>query len=338
MLNFDVDRFLSIQGGAVGLADSLDACVRECMQRRPVDSVYFVGSGGAGILMYPAAHLLARSSSIRSFAPFAAEVVLQPDVHLGPNSLVIAPSRSGTTAETVTVMNHARSLGAATIALVAHGDTPVTEASEFSFVNFAADDTSSESFYLQSLLVTLSVMQMRGDITNRDEIVGQLALLPQALVNAKEAFEERAAVLAQFIADSDYHIISGSGNVWPEAYYYSMCILEEMQWIRTRPVHASDFFHGTLELVEADTSLLLLKGEDHTRPLVDRVETFARTLTDRVQVIDSADVELAGISAEVRALVAPAVFATLLERVNAHLEVIRDHPLTTRRYYRQIAY
>ena len=181
-------------------------------------------------------------------------------------------------------------------------------------------------------------MQMRGDITNRDEIVGQLALLPQALVNAKEAFEERAAVLAQFIADSDYHIISGSGNVWPEAYYYSMCILEEMQWIRTRPVHASDFFHGTLELVEADTSLLLLKGEDHTRPLVDRVETFARTLTDRVQVIDSADVELAGISAEVRALVAPAVFATLLERVNAHLEVIRDHPLTTRRYYRQIAY
>ena len=91
-------------------------------------------------------------------------------------------------------------------------------------------------------------------------------------------------------------------------------------------------------MVEADTSLLLLKGEDHTRPLVDRVETFARTLTDRVQVIDSADVELAGISAEVRALVAPAVFATLLERVNAHLEVIRDHPLTTRRYYRQIAY
>ena len=52
VLNFDVDRFLSIQGGAVGLADSLDACVRECMQRRPVDSVYFVGSGGAGILMH----------------------------------------------------------------------------------------------------------------------------------------------------------------------------------------------------------------------------------------------------------------------------------------------
>ncbi len=41
-----------------------------------------------------------------------------------------------------------------------------------------------------------------------------------------------------------------------------MCILEEMQWIRTRPVHASDFFHGTLELVEKGVSVILFKGED----------------------------------------------------------------------------
>jgi fructoselysine-6-phosphate deglycase len=117
-----------------------------------------------------------------------------------------------------------------------------------------------------------------------------------------------------------------------------MCILEEMQWIRTRPVHASDFFHGTLELVEADVSVLLLKGEDATRPLADRVGRFASGLTDKVLVLDSASVELPGISRATRGLVSPAVLSALLERVSAHLEVLRDHPLTTRRYYRRMAY
>jgi len=32
------------------------------------------------------------------------------------------------------------------------------------------------------------------------------------------------------------------------------------------------------------------------------------------------------------------VLAALLERLSAHLEVLRDHPLTTRRYYKRVAY
>jgi fructoselysine-6-phosphate deglycase len=36
--------------------------------------------------------------------------------------------------------------------------------------------------------------------------------------------------------------------------------------------------------------------------------------------------------------VSPVILSALLERVSAHLEVLRDHPLTTRRYYRRMAY
>jgi len=117
-----------------------------------------------------------------------------------------------------------------------------------------------------------------------------------------------------------------------------MCILEEMQWIRTRPVHAADFFHGTLELVEPGVSVFVFKGEDPSRPLADRVEAFARRYTDRVRVLDATDVKLPGISAETRSLISPVILATLLERVSAHLEVKRGHPLTTRRYYKRVDY
>jgi fructoselysine-6-phosphate deglycase len=117
-----------------------------------------------------------------------------------------------------------------------------------------------------------------------------------------------------------------------------MCILEEMQWIRTRPVHGADFFHGTLELLEPGVSLFLLKGEDEFRPLGDRVEAFAKRYTDKLHVLDAASVDLPGISNSVRAMISPVILATLLERLSAHLEVLRDHPLTTRRYYKRVEY
>ena len=117
-----------------------------------------------------------------------------------------------------------------------------------------------------------------------------------------------------------------------------MCILEEMQWIRTRPVQASDFFHGTLELVEPGVSLFVFKGEDAFRPLTDRVENFAKRYTDKVRVLDAASADLPGISARTRSFISPVILATMLERLSAHLEVLRDHPLTTRRYYKRVEY
>jgi len=75
------------------------------------------------------------------------------------------------------------------------------------------------------------------------------------LLEAKRSFEDQAVEMADGIAAAPYHIISAAGSTWPEAMYYGMCILEEMQWIRTRPVHAGDFFHGPLELVEPGVKL-----------------------------------------------------------------------------------
>jgi fructoselysine-6-phosphate deglycase len=193
-------------------------------------------------------------------------------------------------------------------------------------------------FYLQTLLIVLALMAERGEFKAYDATVAELRKLPKLLADAKAAFEPNAAVLAAAIKDETYHIFTGAGSVWPEAYYYGMCILEEMQWIRTRPVHAADFFHGTLELVEKGVSVFVFKGEDASRPLCDRVEAFAKRFTDKVHVLDAAAVKLPGISAETRGLISPVILATLLERLSAHLEVLRNHPLTTRRYYKRVEY
>lgn len=337
MLNFDPDRFLEIESGAVALAGPIHAAIGEALGKGATN-IFFLGTGGAAILMQPAALLLQRRSSFPAFMDIAAELVIAGHHALGRGSIVVIPSLSGTTAESVATLDYCRAKGATIITLVGHGETPLGQKADHAFVNFAADDTSSESFYLQSLLIALSVMAHRGEFAGYRKTVAELSRLPQHLLAARQAFEPEAERLAEAFRAEPYHIITAAGGSWAQAWYYGMCILEEMQWIRTRPVHAADFFHGTLELVEKGVSVVILKGEDVCRPLTDRVEAFARQYTDKVTVLDTADVDMPGITPETRALISPAVLATILERLSAHLEVKRNHPLTTRRYYKKVSY
>jgi fructoselysine-6-phosphate deglycase len=337
VLDFDEERYVRIQRGAVDLAGPLHEAVSAALAAG-ADNLFLLGTGGAGILLQPAARLLQQRSTFPVFWDLPAELLAQGSVHLGPRSLVVLASLSGTTPETVEVLGLCRERGATVLALVGHDGTPLAEQADSAFVNFAEDDTSCESFYLQSLLVALSVLAARGELDDHAGTVAELQLLPELLLDVKRQAEGRAPTLAQQLADEPFHIVTGAGSTWPQAWYYGMCILEEMQWIRTRPVHASDFFHGTLELVEEGVSVLLLKGEDGSRSLVERVEKFLPGRTDRVAVLDTAELPLPGISSATRALVSPVLLAAVLERVSAHLQVLRDHPLTTRRYYKRVAY
>lgn len=337
MLNFDEERFLRIQSGALALAQRLDQVIGTCLAAG-AENVFFMGTGGAAILMQPAAQLLQRNSRFPAFIDLTAELFISSSVNLTAKSIIVMPSLSGTTKESVALLSKIKEIGATVLTLVGHQETPLGKGGDHVFVNFAEDDTSCESFYLQSLIIALSIMKHRGEISNYDGVLGELATLPRLLLEVKRAFEGKAEAYAKALAASDYHIIIGAGNVWPEAFYYGMCILEEMQWIRTRPVHASDFFHGTLELVDKEVSVILFKGEDAYRPLAERVQNFVPNYTEKLTVLDTADFALPGISAEVRALISPVLLATVLERISAHLEVMRNHPLTTRRYYKRVAY
>lgn len=337
MLNFDEARFVTIERGAMNLAGPIREAIGRLLDEGK-ENLFFLGAGGAGVLMLPAAQLLERSTSFPTYLLHAAETIAFDNANLGPKSIVVIPSLSGTTKEAIEVLQFAQAKGATVVALTGHADTPVAQKADVNFTTFAEDDTSSESFYLQSLVIALSVLHHRGEYPDLEQTLAELEKLPGLLLDVKRAFEDEAAELAASIKDVDYHIITGAGPAWTEAWYYGTCILEEMQWIRTRPIHAADFFHGTLELLEPDVSLLVFQGEDASRPLVDRVLAWAPTVSDRVRVIDAASFDLPGVSVQTRRLISHVLIATVLERVSAHLEVLRDHPLTTRRYYRRVTY
>lgn len=337
MLNFDPERYLRIQGGAVGTRAALGRIV-EIELERGLHNVIFLGAGGAGILMDPAAELMAARSAMPTRRLVGGELVANGSSMLGPGTLAVVPSLSGTTADALEHMRTVHEAGGRVLALVGNEDTPVAQAADYVVSNPAADDTSSESFYLQSQILAVSLLERRGEWGGAGAYLDSLATVPEALLAAKESAEQGAEDLARHIAEHDWHVFTAAGPSWTEASYYAMCILEEMQWIRTRPVHASDFFHGTLELLEPGTSVVILKGEGATRSMDERVHRFTSQVTDEVRVLDSADHALPGVGDENRPLLSHVLHAAVLQRVSAHLEVIRDHPLTTRRYYRRVAY
>ena len=282
--------------------------------------------------------LLKNNSTIESHAYIAAEFVVMNHKNLGPGSICLFASRTGTTPETVNAAKFCKAAGATTVGLVAKLGTPLAEICDYVFDNFAEDDILGESLHIQFLPFILRLMYNKGEFPKYDEFMGQLDKLTDELLKVKEQVEPVAKAWAEKHKDTDYHMVIASGNLWGEAYNYAMCILEEMQWLKTKSIHSAEFFHGTLELLEKDTSILLFKSECETRPLDERVEKFAVKISEDVNSIDLASFELPSISKEFRVLLNPVVLITALERYSCHIEHVRDHNLNIRRYYHQMDY
>ncbi|HIF1440092.1 TPA: SIS domain-containing protein, partial [Enterococcus faecium] len=338
MFNFDQERFLKTQAGAVATNEQISNILESIAS--DLEEIYFIGSGGVGILFDSTIEFARTRSTFPFHRVIAAEFMIHPNKTFSNKSLVVIPSLSGTTKETLELVEYCNEMNVKTLALVGSPKTPLEKAATYSIYNDVLDDTSSENYYLQGLLIALFLMKQRNeiDINQYNTYIEDLKKIPEALVHAKEQAEPMAKSFAKKHKDTSYHILTGAGDSFAEAYYYGMCILEEMQWIKTRPVHAADFFHGTLELIEAGVSVIITEGEDDSRPLTERVKNFVPKFTDVHVTVDTKDYDLPGISEDTRKIISPVVLATVFERISAFLEEERNHPLTTRRYYKQMEY
>ncbi|WP_160724178.1 SIS domain-containing protein [Bacillus sp. USDA818B3_A] len=337
MLNFSREKYLKVTGGAIGLRKEIERVVDKVYEKG-FKNLFLIGSGGAVATFYPFEYIVNSTSTIPAYAEIAAELVLQNHKQLSEDSLVILSSLSGTTEETVTAAKYCKGIGATTIGLTGEYNKPLADTVDFPLVNFAENDFASDSNQLVLFHLIFRLMHKNGDFPDYERFAAQLEILPERLIEAKQKFEPKAEAFAIVYKDEPYHMVVGSGTTWGRAYSYAMCVLEEMQWIKTKSIHAAEFFHGTLELVEEDTSMILLKGEDETRPLMNRVEQFAEQYTKKLTVLDTKDYALEGISLEFRKYLSPIVTSTLLQRLSVHLEDKRNHSLEIRRYYRTVAY
>jgi fructoselysine 6-phosphate deglycase len=297
-----------------------------------VDKIYMVACGSANRAMqgiqYWADHY-SRKVEVRTFFP--AEFMAINPPKLDDRTLVILASKSGKTPETVQAAEFVKDLPCRTIVLTQADSTPLAKLGDEAFLVGETTESFTAIFMLIQTIVG-GVLETTDKWPLLDKLLQSLPALPKVLVEAARQNDARAAEDSRLYKDDDKLYFVASGPVTTSSYVFGVCILMEMLWIHTYPIDAAEFFHGPFEVVTPETPLVLLLGEDPSRPLMERVKRFALKTTERTMIYDSKDYAMEGIAPEIRAIVAPYVIQAALKRMSVRLSIWRNQPLSTRRY------
>lgn len=337
MFNFDKNIYLQDFKKITALRNEIEDLVDGVM-KNPIKNVYLIGIGGTLALMQPLDCMIRKYSAIPVYTVNAAELVLNPGKALGPGTFALMMSESGETKETVAAAGYCAKAGLNPVGISCKRDSSLSKAIKNCIISEEGDRYSSDGDFVRLYMIVARLLYNLGDFPQYDAFMKTLESLPEVFVKVKEECEDAAKDFAYKYKDETFHMLVGSGNCWGETYSYAMCILEEMQWIRTQSIHAAEFFHGALEIIDKDTSIILFKGEDVTRPLMDRVESFAVKYSNKVTVFDTANYAKGLIPEEFRGDLSPALITVIGGRISAHIEVARNHSLDARRYYRVVEY
>lgn len=333
MLKFDEAQYLSQISSAVALRPAIESLVdRLCTEG--INNLFLIGAGGTYAAMWPYEHLARKQSTLSVKSVIAAELLLTGDATMGAGSVAVFTSVSGTTDDSLRAIEYCKAQGVYTIGFTGYPDSPLAKAVDIAIVS----EPETWPFDMQMLLFMTRLLSNRNEFEGYDTFVSEFENIPQILVDVSKQADPVADAFARKHKETDYHFLVGAGNAWGFTYLYSMCILEEMQWLHTTRVHGAEFFHGSLELIQPETSLMLFHGEDETRPLMERVIAFSEEYSQNVTIFDTSEYPLEGISPQFRHLLSPLVLDRILSRVSKHLEKQRDHSLDLRRYYRVVEY
>ena len=187
----------------------------------------------------------------------------------------------------------------------------------------------------------------------------------------KEKFAESAKAFGAKYKNNKLIYTMSSGPCYGVAYSFAICLLQEMQWVHSEPIHSGEFFHGPFEVTDADVPFIILKnygkdcdenvkanwiteyGADYKRPLVAidsavgaysdeidgetrvldvRAEAFCNRFSEHVIPVDCNEFDMTGIDEDLRKYFAVLVAGVVLRSYADALAYHRGHPLSVRRY------
>lgn len=333
---FNVETYLKDGDAVVAKLKEVEA-VADKVHDKGYENIFLLGMGGTYDELEPIQYIINKYSEVEVHLANAAELNVLGNKRLKKGSVVITASASGDTKEIVEAVERIVKEGIEVVAFT----KPETPLGKLATTIITAPVTTGqcEYSYLMFDVLALRLLNRRNEFPKYDAFIAQTKNIFHDLVDIREKFDAKADEIAKAYALEPYSIFVGSGALWGETVLFSMCILEEMQWVRTRAVSSPDFFHGTLELVDKDVPVFLFKGEDECRKLDNRVEAFAKKFTDKLVVIDTAEYAIDGLDPEFRMIVSPMILTALVtERLASYYETYTKHNLAYRRYYRQFEY
>lgn len=323
--------------------DVLDAL--QAIEGRTIRNVYLVACGGSLSVMYPGKYLLDRhAEELPSDVYNADEFICRDPRLLGPDSLVILCSQTGTTRETARAATFARDKGAVTIAMTMEANSPLAQAADH-VLRYDAPYTTgtpidpADSNYAVLYMLLAGLVRQRGGEDLVPALLKTLPALRESIEAAKAHFSPLFETFAERFRDRKVIYTAASGVNYGAAYSFAICVLMEMQWINSQAIHANEFFHGPFEVVDEDAAFITLIGLDETRRIEERAREFLFRFgdQDKIMVLDAAELDLSALAEPFRAYFVPLVFFDALWDFAYRLAARREHVmLEGRRYMKKI--
>lgn len=307
--------------------------IADSVCKKGFKNIYFSSVGGSQAMLDPFYNMINELSEIPVFSLLSSTAIYTGHNQLSKDSLIITSSKSGDTKDTVAGIDYFKKIGCTIVSIVGKENSVIEKLSDYCFVY--KDGRPQE---LVMYILIGKILYNLGYFDAYPKFLEELRNLPKALVEVRKKVDQKAIEYCEKYCKEPYNIWVASGNLWPVCYAYAMCVLEESLWIRTKSVTSQEFFHGTLELVDKDVCVTLLITEGKTRNADLKVKKFIDKYSDKVTVFDCRDFELQGISDEFRWLLSPVMMNAILQRISKNMEVITNHSLDYRRYYRKVDY
>ena len=304
-------------------------------------SVYFVGCGASKAELYPGKYFLeANARNIRVGHYTANEFLHATPVAVDETAIVVTCSLGGTTPETVAASKKAMELGAKVIAVTHVDGSPLAKNAHYVILH------GFEKNYAAKLEKMTNVLSLAVEILNQYEGYDRYNDMQTAFGKIYDLIEKAVSFVvpaaknfAEDYKDAPVVYVMSSGATQEVAYAFSICLLMEMQWGNSGSFHDGEFFHGPFEIVEKDVPFILLMNEGRTRALDSRALDFLNRFQAKTTVLDGKDF---GLASEVPASVAeyfnPMVLSAVLRVYAEQLAIVRNHPLTQRRYMWKLEY
>lgn len=319
-----------------------ETLVKKIVQEQgTIQDVFLTACGGSLVDLYPGYYFInAESETMHAHWLTAKEMVVSPSKFLKKGALVILCSHGGNTPETVNAAKFAKERGAAIITMT-HNPESVCAQEDMNPIVYDWSDETDEKERPQGLVMRILNELLKVQETGYkkyDAILDGLEKADGIVRTAVKKVQNRTWLFAEKYAQEPFLYIMGSGASYSQAYGFSICSLQEMQWMDCCYLHSGEYFHGPFECTDKDHLYILLMGTGKARAMDERALTFLEKYGEKYEVIDAEELGINAIDESVNEYFCPMLFYAMSVAYRTGLQDKRRHPLDMRRYMGVVEY
>ncbi len=314
--------------------------IKNILSKRTIKDVFLTACGGSLVDLYPGYYFInAEAETMHAHWLTAKEFVVTPSKFLNENALVIICSHGGNTKEAVAAGKLAVERGAAVITMTHNPDSIC--AKDFDSIVYNWETETNENERPQGFVLRILNEVMNAQERNYKKYNAVLDGLEKAdgiVRKAVEKVKNRTWLFAEKYYDEKFLYIMGSGASYSQAYGFSICSLQEMQWMDCCYLHSGEYFHGPFECTDEDHLYVLLMGTGEPRTMDERCLSFLEKYGKKYEIIDAKELGIDEIDDSVNEYFCPMLFYNMTVAYRTALQDKRQHPLDMRRYMGVVEY